>query len=113
MAEVEISRRPAGHLLVRIDGEIDLGSRLPMVTALSSQGAPVVVDLCGVRFFSLAGVDWVNATVAALAARGRPVRVVCAVPGPVWRLVGLLDLERRWSVHREVDDAVADLGLRC
>jgi hypothetical protein len=35
---------------------------------------------------------------------------VCAPSGPVWRLVGLLDLQRRWSVHHEVDHAVAGPG---
>jgi hypothetical protein len=111
MVEVEIARRPEGYLLVRIDGEVDLGAQLPSVEALGADGdaAPVVLDLCGARFFSLAGVDWVDTNVAALTARGRAVRVVCAPSGPVWRLVGLLDLQRRWSVHHEVDHAVAAL----
>jgi hypothetical protein len=111
MVEVQVARRPEGYVLVRVAGEIDLGARLPTVQTLSADGdtAPVVLDLCGARFFSLAGVDWVDATVTALTARRRAVRVVCAAPGPVWRLVGLLDLQRRWPVYHQVDDAVADL----
>jgi hypothetical protein len=69
----------------------------------------VVLDLCGVCFFSLAGVDWVEASIGALTARGRTVRVVCAAPGPVWRLVRLLALDQRWPVRHSVTDAVADL----
>ena len=72
---------------------------------------PVVIDLCGVGFFSLAGVDWLTAVVTALTAAGRPVRVVCARPGHVWRLLGLLGLHRQWTVHHEVRDAVAELHL--
>jgi hypothetical protein len=52
----------------------------------------------------------VNGAVAALTTRGRTVRVVCAAPSPVWRLVTLLGLQRRWSVHHRVADAVATLG---
>jgi anti-anti-sigma regulatory factor len=112
MVEVAVTRRPDGCVVVRIDGEVDLGARLPAVETLNADAdsSPVVVDLCGVRFFSLAGVDWVNGAVAALTTRGRTVRVVCAAPGPVWRLVTLLGLQRRWSVHHRVADAVATLG---
>ena len=110
---VEIERRPDGYLLVRIDGEVDLATDLPSVEALGAEddAVPVVVDLCGVGFFSLAGVDWVTATSTALTARGRVVRIVCTPWGRVWRLVGLLNLHRRWSVHHEVAQAVADLDL--
>jgi hypothetical protein len=113
MVEVEIAHRPAGYVLVRVEGAVDMSTRLPVVGALGQVGNgadPVVVDLCGVRFFSLAGVDWVDATVVALTARRRAVRVVCAGSGPVWRLVRLLELDRRWSVHHEVPHAVASLA---
>jgi anti-anti-sigma regulatory factor len=112
MAEVDIARRPEGYVVVRIDGEVDLGTRLPAVETLAAHAASVVLDLCDVRFFSLAGVDWVDAAVAALTAGGRPVRIVCAAPGPVWRLVTLLDLRWRWAVHHQVADAVATLSER-
>jgi len=115
MVDVEIAHRPAGYLLVRVDGDVDIGTRLPAVDAIvrgtADRAAPVVLDLCGVRFFSLAGVDQVDATLLALTDRGRAVRVVCADPGPVWRLVRLLDLQRRWTVHHDVTRAVASLGL--
>jgi anti-sigma B factor antagonist len=113
MAEVEIACRPPGYVLVRVDGEVDLHTRLPLVEAVDRAAldgdGPVVVDLRGVCFFSLAGVDWVEATVSALAARGRTVRVVCAASGPVWRLVRLLGLDQRWPLRHSVSDAVADL----
>jgi anti-anti-sigma regulatory factor len=111
MVEVGFTRRPDGCVVVRIDGEVDLGARLPAVETLNADDpSSVVLDLRGVLFFSLAGVDWVNAAVAALTARGCTVRVVCAAPGPVWRLVTLLGLHRKWSVHHRVADAVATLG---
>jgi hypothetical protein len=69
----------------------------------------VVVDLCGVRFLAVAGVDQVDAAVGALRDRGRTVRVVCADRGSVWRIVCLLGLDRRWPVHHDLTRAVASL----
>jgi anti-anti-sigma factor len=115
MVEVAVTRRPEGYVLVRVDGELDLATRLPVVEALDravGDGVlPVVMDLGGVRFFSLAGADRVGDALAALGARGHQVRVVCADPGPVWRLVRLLGLDGRWVVHHQVHHAVADLDL--
>jgi hypothetical protein len=35
---------------------------------------------------------------------------VCTAGGPVWRVVTLLGLDRRWPVHHDVTRAAAALG---
>ena len=112
MVEVEVAQQPEGHVLVRLAGEIDMSNRAPVQQAFRhafAAGGAVVVDLCEVRFLAVAGADWVDAAVGALRDRGRPVRVVCADRGPVWRIVCLLGLDRRWPVHHDVTRAVASL----
>ena len=112
MVEVEVAQQPEGHVLVRLAGEIDMSHRAPVQQAFRhafAAGGAVVVDLCEVRFLAVAGADWVDAAVGALRDRGRPVRVVCADRGPVWRIVCLLGLDRRWPVHHDVTRAVASL----
>ena len=115
MAHVEIAHKPPGYVLVRVHGEVDLNTRIPLVEAVDRLDAdavvPVVVDLHAVRFFSLGGVDWLAAAVSAFIARGRPVRVVCPDRGPVWRLVRQLRLDGHWPLHHEVSDAVDSLDL--
>jgi anti-anti-sigma factor len=114
MAQVEIAYQRPGYVLVRVHGEVDLATRplLVEVDRIAADAAvPVVVDLCAVRFFSLAGVDWLEAAVSAFSIRGRRVRVVCPDPGPVRRLIRLLGLDGRWPLHHEVPDAVAGLDL--
>ena len=118
MAHVEIAHQPPGHVLLRVYGEVDLNTR-PLVVEVvevldrmaADAAAPVVVDLRAVRFFSLAGLDWLDAAISAFTIRGRRVRVVCPDSGPVWRLIRLLGLDGRWPLHHEVPDAVAGLDL--
>jgi len=115
MVEVEVAHQPEGFVLVRLGGEIDMSHRAPVLEgflrAFDAAAGPVVVDLCAVRFLSVAGADWVDAAVVALEAQGRAVRVVCPDTGPVWRIVALLRLHRRWPVHHDIAKAVAGLGL--
>jgi anti-anti-sigma factor len=114
MVEVEVARQPEDHVLVRLAGEIDMSHRAAVQEAFryafAADGAAVVVDLCDVRFLSVAGADWVDAAVGELRGRGRAVHVVCADRGPVWRIVCLLGLDRRWPVHHDVTRVVALLG---
>ena len=81
MAHVEIAHQPPGYVLVRVHGEVDLNTRIPLVEAVDQVDpdavAPVVIDLHAVRFLSLGGVDWLAAVLSAFIARGRRVRVVC------------------------------------
>ena len=113
MVEVEVAQQPEGHVVVRLAGEIDMSDAAPVRRALryavEAGAAAVLVDLCGVRFLAVAGVDLVDAAVTELHDRGRAVRVVCADQGPVWRIVCLLGLDRRWPVHHDIPRAVASL----
>ena len=115
MVDIEVVQRSDGDVHVRVAGEVDISSRRPLAEALrravDDQDGAVVIDLSAVRFFSAAGVDCVDAAVTELGARGRPVRVVCPDPGPVWRLICVLKLQRHWPVHHRVADAVASLDL--
>jgi anti-anti-sigma factor len=115
MVDIEVVQRSDGDVHVRVAGEVDISSRRPLAEALrravDDQDGAVVIDLSAVRFFSAAGVDCVDAAVTELGARGRPVRVVCPDPGPVWRLICVLRLQQYWSVHHRVADAVASLDL--
>jgi anti-anti-sigma factor len=96
MVDIEVVQRSDGDVHVRVAGEVDISSRRPLAEALrravDDQDGAVVIDLSAVRFFSAAGVDCVDAAVTELGARGRPVRVVCPDPGPVWRLICVLRL---------------------
>jgi anti-anti-sigma factor len=115
MVDIEVVQRSDGDVHVRVAGEVDISSRRPLAEALrravDDQDGAVVIDLSAVRFFSAAGVDCVDAAVTELGARGRPVRVVCPDPGPVWRLICVLRLQQYWPVHHRVADAVASLDL--
>ncbi|MDT0353339.1 STAS domain-containing protein [Pseudonocardia charpentierae] len=114
-AHVEVAHRSPGYVLVRVHGEVDLNTHVPLVEAVDQTDAdataPVVVDLHPVRFFSLGGVDWLAAALSAFIARGRRVRVVCRDRGPAWRLIDQLRLDRHWPLHHEVSDAVDSLDL--
>ena len=101
MVEVEVAQQPEGYVLVRLAGEIDMSHRSAVQPgvppgARRRPGVAVLVDLCGVRFLAVAGPAWVDAAVGALRDQGRTVAVVCADRGPVWRIVRLLGLDRRW-----------------
>ena len=114
MVEVEVALQPAGYVLVRLAGEIDMSQAGPVQAALAralrAAPAPVLIDLCDLRFLSVTGADRVDAAVGDLTAQGRAVAVVCTGRGPVWRILTLLGLDRRWPVHHDVARAVATLG---
>ena len=114
MVEVEVAQQPEGFVLVRLVGEIDMSHGVPVqqafAHALDAGRAAVLVDLCDLRFLGVAGVDWVDAAVDELARQGRAVAVVCAAGGPIWRIMTLLGLDRRWPVHHDVTRAAASLS---
>ncbi len=115
MAHVEVAHQPPSYVLVRVHGEVDLNTHIPLVEAVDHTDADaseaVIVDLNPVRFFSLGGVDWLAAALSAFIARGRRVRVACRDRGPAWRLINQLRLDRHWPLHKEVSDAVDSLDL--
>jgi anti-anti-sigma factor len=113
MVEVEVALQPEGYVLVRLAGEIDMSQDAPvrqgLARALAAGRAPVVVDLCDLRFLAVAGVNRLDAAVGELGDQGRAVAVVCADRGPVWRIMTLLGLSRRWPVHHDLARAAASL----
>jgi anti-anti-sigma regulatory factor len=115
MAHVEVAHQSPGYVLVRVHGEVDLNTHIPLVEAVdhadADASAAVVVDLHSVRFFSLGGGDWLAVALSVFIARGRRVRVVCRDRGPAWRLINQLRLDRHWLLHHEVSDAVDSLDL--
>jgi anti-anti-sigma regulatory factor len=115
LAHVEVAHQAPGYVLVRVHGEVDLNTHIPLVEAVdhtdADASAAVIVDLHTVRFFSLGGVDWLAVALSAFIARGRRVRVVCRDRGPAWRLINQLRLDRHWPLHNEVSDAVDSLDL--
>ena len=114
MVEVEVAQQPEGFLLVRLAGEIDMSQaasvRRAFALASAAGRAAVLIDLCDLRFLAVTGADWVDAAVDELTDQGRTVAVVCTARGPVWRIVTLLGLDRRWPVHHDVARAAAALG---
>jgi len=114
MVEVEVAQQPEGFVLVRLAGEIDMSQAAPVrqafAQALDAGRAAVLIDLCDLRFLAVAGVDWVDAAIGELTDQGRAVAVVCTDGGPIWRIVTLLGLDRRWPVHHDVVRAAARLG---
>lgn len=113
MVEVEVAHQPAGYVLVRLVGEIDMSQEAPVRKAfadvLAAGRAAVLVDLCDLRFLAVIGVDWIDTAVGELTDQGRAVTVVCAENGPIHRIVTLLELERRWTVHHDAGRAAAAL----
>ena len=113
MVEVEVAHQPEGYVLVRLAGEIDMSQESPVREALAAAAAagraPVLVDLCYLRFLAVVGSDWIDAAVAELTGQGRAVAVVCTEGGPVRRLVTLLGLDRQWRLHHDVSRAAATL----
>jgi anti-anti-sigma factor len=116
MVEVEVAQQPEGFVLVRLAGEIDMSQAGPVQQAfrlaLGARRAGVLIDLCDLRFLAVVGTDWVDRVVGALTDQGRAVAVVCTAEGPVWRMVTLLGLDRRWPVHHDVARAAVALGRR-
>jgi anti-anti-sigma factor len=114
MVEVEVAQQPEGFLLVRLAGEIDMSQAAPVQRAFAlahdAGHAPVLIDLCDLRFLAVMGADWVDAAVGELTGQGRAVAVVCTARGAVWRIVTLLGLDRRWPVHHDRARAAAALG---
>ena len=43
---------------------------------------------------------------ALMQARGGALHLVCAESGPVWRVLSLLELQRRWPVHHQLSRAM-------
>jgi anti-anti-sigma factor len=113
MVEVEVALQPAGFVLVRLAGEIDMSQAGPVQRALArvvaAGPAPVLFDLCDLRFLAVIGVDWLDAAVGELTAQGRTVAIACTGHGPVWRIVTLLGLDGRWPVHHDITRAIATL----
>lgn len=113
MVEVEVALQPSGFVLVRLAGEIDMSQESPVqrafARALAAGPAPVLVDLCDLRFLAVVGADWLDSAIRELTAQGRAVAVVCASRGPVWRILTLLELDRRWPVHHDATHAVMSL----
>jgi anti-anti-sigma factor len=113
----EVNSRPGeGYVAVRVSGEVDAGTRAELAEALEqalSVGAPfILVDLTGVEFFGAAGVHCVEHAVGAVQARGGAAHVVCHRPGPAWRVLSLLGLQRQWMVHQDLATAVAGCTAR-
>jgi anti-sigma B factor antagonist len=98
------------YAVVEVTGEVDLGTQAQFAEVLDQAGRAgaelVVVDLSGVRFFGVAGLSCLEEASAVLRARGAALHLVCADPGPVWRVLSVLGLTRRWPVHRELAQAV-------
>jgi len=115
MVEVEVAQQPEGFVLVRLAGEIDMSQAVPVrrafTQALGAGRAAVLINLCDLRFLAVAGADWVDAAVGELADQDRAVAVVCLAAGPVWRIVTLLGLDRRWPVYHDMARAAASLGV--
>ena len=97
MVEVEVAQQPEGFLLVRLAGEIDMSQAAAVRQAFALERPASVVLVQQGR--ATDGDD-----------QGRAVAVVCTARGPVWRIVTLLGLDRRWPVHHDIARAAAALG---
>ncbi|HKS52713.1 MAG TPA: STAS domain-containing protein [Pseudonocardiaceae bacterium] len=103
-------RAEDGYAVVEVTGDVDLCTQAQFAEVLDQAGSAgaelVVVDLSGVRFFGVAGLSCLEDASAVLQAQGAALHLVCADPGPVWRVLSVLGLARRWPVHRELAQAV-------
>lgn len=103
-------RAEDGYAVVEVTGEVDLCTQARFAEVLDQAGEAgaglVVVDLSAVQFFGVAGLSCLEEVGAVLRARGAALHLVCADPGPVWRVLSVLGLARRWPVHRDLAQAV-------
>jgi anti-anti-sigma factor len=99
-----------GYAVVEVSGEVDLCTQARFATvldrAVGSGAGLVVVDLRGVQFFAAAGLTCLEDVGAVMRARGGALHLVCATPGPVWRVLSALGLQQRWPVHQQLAEAV-------
>jgi anti-sigma B factor antagonist len=104
-----LSHPRVGTVVCTAVGEVDvatgplLGDQLQQAT--SDEPGHLVVDLSGVTFFSVAGVDVLMQ--ALTAQQGRYAMVLVGNSRPVMRVLDVLELTQRFPRYNDVDEAVA------
>ncbi|HYG93109.1 MAG TPA: STAS domain-containing protein [Nocardioides sp.] len=96
--------------VVRLDGELELTSVASLrreVLGLADDGQVVqVLDLSGVTFLDSAGLGFLVSIHRRLRARSGRLILVCSNE-PILRLLRLTSLDRVFTVHETVDEALA------
>jgi anti-anti-sigma factor len=109
-----LSLERAGEVPVaRLHGEVDLGHKAQLASALTAAAQPrdrgLVLDLSAVDYLDSAGVHLIHELMLVLADRGQSLRVVAAPGATVLRVLELVDLRRTVPVDESVEAAVTAL----
>ena len=107
------SRRVPGHLVIVIDGELDIlttaSLRVRFAETLLSTTESVIIDLSGVLFCDASGLALLVGAQNRAQADGRTV-VLAGPREGVSKLLRITGLDRAFTIHPTVDDARHDAG---
>lgn len=100
-------------VVLRAQGFLDLSTRLKLSTALNevvtSDGRPVVVDLCDVTFLDSTGLGVLMNALRRLTRQRRDLRIACP-PGNVRRIFELSGLDETFALHDSREEALASVA---
>jgi anti-sigma B factor antagonist len=110
---VEAERRDDGVGVVRLMGEVDMYTapqlKQAMLGLIDGGAAKVVVDLSGVTFVDSTALGVLIGGVRRLHAAGGAMALV-VVTRPVGRVLSITGLDRVFTIHKTLEDAVAALA---
>lgn len=100
----------AGKLVVTLEGSIDL-ERAPQVRATllecTAKKMDLVIDLSAVEYIDSSGIANLVEALQATQNAGRALRLV-AVSGQVYRVLKLARLDKVFTIHGALEDAIAE-----
>jgi anti-anti-sigma factor len=105
--DVRAESTPAGDVVVRITGELDLATspRLGEALAARAPGARLVIDLSGCTFLDSSGVRVLSTTATAAAEHGGRLELVVVDPA-IARVLAITGVDTMIDVHTSLETAL-------
>lgn len=104
--DVRVDALPAGGVVVRITGDLDLATAPELEPFLDDASPPVVVDLSGCSFVDSSGVRALVAAAGRVRHAGGRLALVVADPG-VRRVLEITSADEIVSIHPTIDSALS------
>jgi anti-sigma B factor antagonist len=102
------TREYGGHVVVALDGQLDVGdaeSVMAVLAAVVARDPRIIVDLAALEFIDCCALGGLG-RVRAQARQAGGDLMLAAPRGPVWCILALTGLIDVFSVHASVEDAV-------